>query len=79
MSTNEIIAELPLLAPGELVLIKNKLEEVLKDRGSPPRPASVAPSFFASCLHAAKSAPETPSDFSENIDAYLYSGKHLPK
>ncbi|MDO8539044.1 MAG: hypothetical protein Q7S40_01275 [Opitutaceae bacterium] len=73
MSTNEIIAEQPRLSPDELVLIKNKVDEVLKDRGS-----LELDSFFVSCLQAAKSAPDIPADFSENIDAYLYGGKPVP-
>jgi hypothetical protein len=69
MSTQEIIAELPRLSSAELALVRSKLDEALKDR-SPPD----GDSFFATCLLAAKSAPATPPDFSENIDAYLYGG-----
>lgn len=78
MSGNEIIAELPRLAPGELVPIKNKPEEVLKDRGSPTIFPGVD-SLFTACLHAATSASSTPSYFSGKIDATLYSGELLSK
>jgi hypothetical protein len=77
MSANEIIAELPHLAADELMLIKDKVDQVLKDRGAATPPG--VDSFFSACLDAAKLAPETPPDFSENIDAYLYGGKALPR
>lgn len=69
MSTQEIIAELPRLTPTELALVRSKVEEALKEQSAPG-----AKSFFAACLLAAESSPDTPGDFSENVDAYLYGG-----
>jgi hypothetical protein len=40
-------------------------------------PEYTPPSFFASCLAAAKTAADVPPDLLENVDAYLYGGKTL--
>jgi hypothetical protein len=69
MSTNEIIAELPRLSPDELVLIKNKVDEVLKNRvpsGSEQKPED---DFL---LRVAGTAEGLPADLASNHDHYLY-------
>ncbi|MDO8539841.1 MAG: hypothetical protein Q7S40_05320 [Opitutaceae bacterium] len=64
MSASEIIAELPRLTPAELTLIKNKVEEVLENRGSSP-----GDDFL---LRVAGTAEGLPPDLAVNHDHYLY-------
>jgi hypothetical protein len=69
MSTSEIIAELPRLGSEELVLVKNKVEEVMKSRSSLVAPPEGLSNFL---LRVAGTAEGLPSDLAENHDHYLY-------
>lgn len=46
-------------------------------RASEAPTSASTPSFFTSCLVAARTAAVVPPDLSENVDAYLYGGKTL--
>lgn len=68
MSTQEIIAELPRLSPGELKLVKQKAEELIGSQ--PHRPIGEV------LLELAGAADDLPPDYSINLDHYLHG---LPK
>jgi hypothetical protein len=76
MSTSEIIAELSRLGSEELVLVKNKVEEVMKSRSSLVAPPEGLSNFL---LRVAGTAEGLPSDLAENHDHYLYGAPRRPR
>ena len=69
MSASEIIAELPLLKPDELKLVRTRLEEVWQNRQTA---ASADPTGEDFLLRIAGTAEGLPPDLARNHDHYLY-------